>query len=217
MPIRLALVVAGSFFLEPPPPVEAPSSGVVGSVIGGVPSGGPVAASDDLAEHAGPPLHVALEQAVHVVLAEVVDTHDVAGTPVEEAEIRLVLRGDPGVARVFYTVSPCGCGEPEKATPGAPVLLLLASGAEVAQTRRFWQALDKVARPSEFFDVVWGGAGRFAPDADGLAETWLSLPPGVPTQPSVATGGRPASRRVALDSLVAWIQASTAAAEDPLP
>jgi hypothetical protein len=128
-----------------------------------------------------------------------------------------VLRGDPGVSRVFYAVSSCGCGEAEKAKPGTPVLLLLSSGAELQQTRRFWQALDRIARPSEFFDVVWGESGRLAAGADGLVATWFSLPPAVPFQRIADDAGRTHGRRVALDALVAWILEHVAAAEDPLP
>jgi hypothetical protein len=219
MPSLLALFAAGAFALEPPPPpVETPSNGVVGSVIGGLPSAAPVGSlPDEGVERGAPSLTAALGEAAHVVLAEVVDTHDVAGTPVEEAEVRLVLRGDPGVARVFYTVSSCGCGEPEKAKPGTPVLLLLAPGADVQQTRRFWQALDRIAKPSDFFDVVWSGSGRLVADADGLVETWLSLPASVPARRVGESSGRLAGKRVALDALVAWIQERAAEAEQPLP
>jgi hypothetical protein len=211
MPSLLAVVVAGALFFDPP--AEPPASGVVGSVIGGLPA----ASSDDVDERGGPPLAAAIRQATVVVLAEIVETHDVAETPVEEAEVRLVLHGDPGVSRVFYAVSGCGCGVPEKARPGTAVLLLLTSGEEVQQTRRFWQALDGIARPSEFFDVVWSGGGRLAAGPDGLVETWLSLPTSVPSQRDADGRGRPRARRVALDALVAWIQEQASATEEPLP
>ncbi|MFN8091876.1 MAG: hypothetical protein U0599_06560 [Vicinamibacteria bacterium] len=215
MPSLLALAVAGAFALEPPsPPVEPPPAGIVGSVLGEIPSVGQDAESG---EYEGPPFEVVAGAAAHLVLAEVVATHDVAGTVVEEAEVRLVLKGDPGTARVFYVLPSCGCGGPEKAKPGTPLLLFLGPGESVTETRRFWQALDRVAKPSEFFDVALGENGRLAADGDGLVETWFSLPATVPAEAVLDGRGRRRAKRVALDALVGWIQAGAAEAEQPLP
>jgi 8-oxo-dGTP diphosphatase len=163
-----------------------------------------------------PSLIQALQQAQHVVLAEVVDTHEVEGEAVEEAAITQVLKGAPGVSHVFYRTRACNCetAMAEQTKPGTPVLLLLSAGAEVRERRAFWQALDKLARPGEFFDLFWGPGGRLAADADGLVETWLTLPESLPAQP--AAGVRAGVRRVAIDALVAFVQDRLAAPDEPL-
>jgi hypothetical protein len=102
----------------------------------------------------------------------------------------------------------------EQTKPGTRVLLLLSAGAEVRERRAFWQALDKLARPGEFFDLFWGPGGRLAADADGLVETWLTLPESLPAQPTA--GVRAGVRRVAIDALVAFVQDRLAAPDEPL-
>jgi hypothetical protein len=204
----LALTVVAAFALDPP---VGPSEPAVDSPVddAGVPSG--VTGEPD--DGGRLPLQFALAQAELVVLAEVVTTHDVAGEPVEEAAVTRVLKGTASVSRVLYALPSCGCGGPARSKAGTPLLLFLGSGTEVQQTRRFWRALDDVAKPDEFFDVFWSGAGRLTAGEDGLAETWLGVPETVPSQ---AIAGRARVRKVGLDSLAAWIEERQAAADTPL-
>jgi hypothetical protein len=205
--LALAIAFSAPAPLEPPVDASGSAIGVAGSV-----SGAPAE------EEGRPPLLGALQQAQHVVLAEVAATHDVAGETVEEATVTRVLKGSPGVSRVFYTISSCGCGAAarDKPKPGTPVLLLLTAGTEVEQKRSFWQALDELARPAEFFEVAWGGLGRLAADENGFVETWLALPDPVAAQPVAGGAGRAGVRRVALDTLVAWVEDRLAASGEPL-
>jgi hypothetical protein len=184
----LPLIIAASFAFEPP-----------------------------LEEDGRPTFLAALQQAPSVVVAEVVETHDLEGEPVEEATITQVLKGAPGVNRVLYRTSSCSClSELQKAKAGTPVLLLLSPGTDVRERRSFWQALDKVARPGEFFDLSWGPLGRLLPDGDGFVETGLPLPDSLPARTSGGSRGTRERRLVAFDVLVAWIQDRLAASEEPL-
>lgn len=174
-------------------------------------------AADTPPDETGPPFSAALEQATYVVLAEIAETHEVAGETVEEATVTQVLKGSLGAGRIFYKADSCGCtSSPTKAKAGSRVLLLLSPGSEVQERRSFWQALDRLARPDEFFDLWWGPVGRLVPDAEGFVTMPLALPDSVPTRAATATSDSPSRRLVAFDVLVAWVQEHFAAADAPL-
>src|SRR5512143_4274944 len=94
-------------------------------------------AADTPPDETGPPFSAALEQATYVVLAEIAETHDVAGETVEEATVTQVLKGSLGAGRIFYKADSCGCNtsSPTKAKEGSRVLLLLSPGSEVQERR----------------------------------------------------------------------------------
>ncbi len=172
-------------------------------------------------EPAGPPISAALEQSPYVVLAEIVESHDLAGATVEEATVTQVLKGSLDAGRIFYRIDSCGCGpRPTAPKAGSRVLLLLSPGSEVQERRSFWQALDRIARPEEFFEIVWGPTGRLVPDPNGFVTPFLALPESVPTRSVVATADAtadaPVRRQVAFDVLLAWLQDHLAAAGAPL-
>jgi hypothetical protein len=86
----------------------------------------------------------------------------------------------------------------------------------VQERRSFWQALDRLARPDEFFDLGWGPVGRLVPDTEGFVTMPLALPDSVPPRSTAATADAPPRHLVAFDVLVAWVQEHFAAADAPL-
>ncbi len=167
-------------------------------------------------EASGPSVATVLADSDSVLVGEVVETHELDGREVEEAAVRSVLKGRLDTARVLYE-SPVSCWPPRKPETGTTVLLFLKAGDEVRQHRRFWKALDQVASPSEFFELVAWGRGRLEPDAKGLVDLGdLEVDAELPVQTQGDDRSPTRKRLVPLTALIEHIEKLLIGNEQPL-